>query len=587
MSILDTFYILFKTDAADAAKDLKKVEKASDDAADGLSRTDKAAVKMSSSFIKFAKDLAAPLAGLLSIGSLYATAIARADHIGQLDRFSVKLNSTISDVDAFQRAVKGVGGETDQALDSLVKIGEMVNEAFSDKDSGIRKDFEGWGLAFKNTKGEALGATDAMLKLAANLEKVSAAEALARIKKLGIEDAATIDLLMMGRKNLEEHIAAQKEMGVVTERQAAVVRDYQSALGDAQNTLSSFGNRILEIFLPAVTRGIEGFTTAFTWLRNNQRLVEGFFLSIGTAITTAYLPAVIRAAWWTAAALWPYISLIAVIGAVGAAFALAYEDVRAFMDGQPSLIGTLAEKYKWFADVVEDISGVFGKLGEAAEWLSSTDSGKLGEIARTLLSLDGLDAAALSIGALTLALSPLARTLFLFALAFSAAKTGLDYLSSLKTDLDAKVAATVAVENPAAKPGYVESAGYDEKGEFIYMNGNARVDRPAEKPTEGFSNDALDYKLQLMQEEGARVEGMLSDAHRLLTAASNTPLNSQTKETLGPPVTNNDITNTVNVGGVTVNTQATDAKAIAGAVRGALASELRNTSSQFDDGVEK
>lgn len=587
MNILDTFYILFKTDADEAAKDIEKVDAASDKAADGLKQVDAAADGVGASFISMAKQIAAPLLALASVGTLTSIATERAAEIRKLDQFSSKLNSSISDVDAFQRAVKGMGGESDQALDSLVKIGEMVNEAFSDKESGIRKDFVAWGLAFKDTKGQALGASEAMIGLAANLEKVSRAEALARIKKLGIEDAATIDLLLKGRAAVEEKMRAEKELGVVTEEQARATREYYQELGRAQNTLTSFGNKILEVFLPLATKGLSVFADALKWLKDNQRLVEGFFISLAGTLTTVYLPAAARAAWATVALLAPYLRVIGIIGLLATAFALAYEDVRAFMDGQPSLIGALADKYKWFGDVVKDIAGLFDQLGEAVEWLGSTDSGKLGEIARTLLSLDGLDAAALSVGALTLALSPLARTLFLFALAFSAAKTGLDYLSSLKTDLDAKVAATVAVENPANKPGYIESAGYDEKGEYIYMNGNARVDRPAEKPTEGFSDDAIDYKMQLMQEEGARVEGMLSDAHRLLTSAATTPINSQTKETLGAPVTNNDISNTVNVGGVTVNTQAIDAQGMARAAKAALAGEFRDASAQFDDGVAK
>jgi hypothetical protein len=36
-----------------------------------------------------------------------------------------------------------------------------------------------------------------------------------------------------------------------------------------------------------------------------------------------------------------------------------------------------------------------------------------------------------------------------------------------------------------------------------------------------------------------------------------------------------------------VNTQATDAKAIAGAVKGELQNQLRTTGAQFDDGVKK
>ena len=53
------------------------------------------------------------------------------------------------------------------------------------------------------------------------------------------------------------------------------------------------------------------------------------------------------------------------------------------------------------------------------------------------------------------------------------------------------------------------------------------------------------------------------------------------------PVTNNDITNTVNVGGVAVHTQAVDASGVAAAVQGALKKQLQTTAAQLDDGVAK
>jgi hypothetical protein len=588
MSILDTFYILFKTDADEAAKDLKKVDDASDQAEAGLKKVDRAADGVGASFINMAKSIAAPLLALASFGSLMSIATARAADIRQLDQFASKLNSNVSDVDAFKRSITAMGGEASSAIDSLVKLGEKVNEAFSDKDSGARKDFKEWGLAFADTKGEALGASDAMLELAGNLENVSRAEALARIKKLGIEDAATIDLLLKGRRALEERIEAEKKMGVVTEDQARKVREYYAELGEVQNLLGSIGNQILGVFLPIASQAISIFGDAVKWMMENQRLVEGFFVGLATILTVKFTPAMVQAGIATAAALWPYLAIIATVAAVGAAFALAYEDVRAFMDGQPSLIGALAEKYEWFGKMIEDLSSVFGGLGEAIDaTIAAADAGELGNIAQTLLSLDGLEASALAIGSLTVALSPLARTLFMFALAFGAAKAGLDYLTNLKTDFEAEIAATVAQPNEAAKPGFVTTAGTDESGEFIYMDGNRRVDRPAPQPTEGFAPDAMDYKLQLMQAEGARIEAQLMEAKKLLDGAASSPINGQTTQSLAPPVTNNDIKNTVNVGGVTVNTQATDAKGVAAAVDSALASKLRETASQFDDGVAR
>lgn len=586
MSILDTFYILFKTDGDKAAEEIKDVDRAADAAERSLKRTDMAAAAMGQSFLRMALTAAAPLAALASFGGALAVVQNRIEEIGTISDDALKLRSSPQDYDAFTRAVRAAGGEMAAAQANLGTFAEKLNDAAARASGPNAKNFAKWGIVFRDAGGEAVGAVDGILSLAKSLETVSRAEALGRLKKLGIEDADTIDFLLQGKKAIVERMDAEKAAGVVTDRQIELEGRYQSAVGKTRNMLDSVAGAITEKVLPWMIKAYEGFNKFFGWMLKNQRLVEGFFGSIATVITAAYLPAIIRAAWWTAAALWPYISLIAVIGLVAAAFALAYEDVRAFMDGQPSLIGELASKYEWFGNIVKDLQGIFGDLKSAVAWLSSTDAGVLKEIADTLLGLSGLEASALAIGALTLALSPLARTLFLFALAFSAAKTGIDYLSSLKTDMDLKVAQSVTVENPRTQPGYVESAGYDDQGEFIYMKGAARVDRPAENPQEGFTGDALDYKMQLIQEEGAAVEKDLKNAQSLLNQASSTPINGQTSKSIEANTTNNNTTH-VAVGGVTVNTQATDAQGVASAVKGELQRQLRSTSAQFDDGVDR
>ena len=587
MSILDTFYILFKTNAEDAAEDIEDVDKASDKAEKGLKDVDAAAQGVGRSFINMAKQLAAPLLALASVGSLVNIAMDRAAAVRELDAFSVKLNSSISDVDAFQRSIKGLGGETAGAVDSLVKLGEKVNEAFSDKESGARKDFEAWGLAFKNAKGEALGATDAMMELAKNLEGVSNAEALARIKKLGIEDATTIEALMLGRRTLEEHIRTQKEMGVVTEENASAVRDYYAALGDAQNLLTSIGNQILTTFLPIATQAIEIFGDVVRWILKNQDLVEGFFVGISAVVTAKYLPAMLRAAWATAAALWPYIALGAAVLAVAAAFALAYEDVKAFMNGQPSLIGALAEKYEWFGKIVKGI-GEWFKDNPLSGWVASAVVAlKLATgVGDKLISAMGFGNTASAAAAGTkwgAALGAAARV------AIVAAFAGIFLEIMQQFDPKGNLGGITKPIDDAIRQGL----GIKAKDEGVTpgeiwrgLTGNLSDEEKAdvsatpvaEPEPEKLSQTALDLGFD---------QSTLFKAQEAINAAASLPISSQTDKTVTQPVTNNDITNTVNVGGVAVHTQAVDASGVAAAVQGALKKQLQTTAAQLDDGVAK
>lgn len=612
MSILDTFYILFKTDADKAAEDIKKVDGASDQAEQGLKKVDKAASSVGSSFVAMAKQIAAPLLALASVGGAISIAMERAAAVRELDQFSSKLNSSISDVDAFQRAVKGMGGDTAAALDSLVKIGEQVNDAFSDKESGIAKDFKEWGVSFKDAKGQALGASDAMLVLAGNLEKVSRAEALSRIKKLGIEDAATIDLILKGRAALEERIRAEKELGVVTEDQARQTREYYAEMGRAQNALTSIGNIILSAVLPAFTKLVGVFADVIVWVKNNRTLVEGFFVGLAGVITAVYLPAITAAAAATLTALAPFIAVGAAIAAVGAAFALAYEDVVAFMNGQPSLIGALAERYEWFAKIVEGVGTVFKTLkagGAAAlEGLSvavSTAIDWAQRYAEAWLEFwsqfkpiaDALKEYFSAVSELVSAVVDRVTqglTPAITAFATAASEAFARFLQDIKPITDAVATAAAAIKEGFAGAfnyvmgiwdstigliaGKISALAGSIRGFADYIRGGT-----ATLPEAQAAND----NARAAGSAGATMGGLIGTARAqaAMNAAAGAPINGQTAQSIGAAGATVNNTSSVSVGNVTVNTQATDAKGVAAAVKGELRRQLSNTATQLDDGV--
>lgn len=362
MGVLDTFFILFKTDADEAAAKTRKLGDATDDVEKKLAKTDATAARLSGSFLGMAAALAAPLIALVSFSGAINTVFARIEEIGNIGDASLKLRSTAADYDAFTRAVRASGGNMADAQANLAKFSDKLNDAAARPDGPNAKNFAKWGIKFKDVKGEALGAVDGLLALSKSLENVSKAEALGRLRRLGIEDADTIDFLLQGKQAIIDKMDAEKRAGVVTDRQVELEGQYQSAVGKTRNMLDTFASMITEAVLPSLIGLYRGFSSALGWMLENRTLVEGFFIGVAAAVTVFFLPAMTAAAAAVIAATWPFLLIVGAVAAVGAAFALAYEDVRAFMDGQPSLIGELAERYQWFGDIVRGI-------GEAYKWL--------------------------------------------------------------------------------------------------------------------------------------------------------------------------------------------------------------------------
>lgn len=549
MNILETFYLLFKTDAAQAADDVQKVGPASDTAADGLQKVDAAASRSAASFVSLAKKAAAYAGIGLSLGATLSAITGRMGEIRELDQFSSKLNSSIEDVDAFRRTVVGMGGETSAALDSLSKVAEKVNEAFSDAESGARKDLQSWGIAFKDAEGKAIGASDAMLNLASSLEGVSRAEALDRLKKIGIEDAATIDLLLRGRAAVEAKMRAEKEMGVVTEANAEETRKYYAEMNRALGTLQSMGNTIIDVVVPYMAMAAGAFADVTQWVRENQTLVEGFFIAIGAVVAAVYLPAMIQAAIATTVALWPIIAIALAVAALGAAFALAYEDVMAFLNGQPSVLGELYDKYASVRLLVDGIGAAFRGIGRAIEFVSGVVEKAIPYLTGEIKSMtDGFIASAVAI-----------KDGFL--VAFDAIKEFwntwikpiFDGIGAVADKMGIMKAEVTQNESQPWQGGALPTAAPDADAIRAYLNGTTA-------PTG------------------------VAAGQRALSTAQGVTLNGTTPSMIGGArsTTNH---NTVEVGNVTVQTQATDADGIAREVDSALRRQLQNTAAQFDDGV--
>lgn len=610
MGVLDTFYFLFKTDADKSTDDVKKLDKELDKVEGGMRRADLAAASLGRSFVGMAASIAAPLIALVSVGSAISAVYDRIAQIDDIADTSLKLRSSAADYEAFTRAVRSTGGDLAVAQENLTKFSDKLNDAAARPDGPNAKNFAKWGIAFKDTKGEAIGAVEGVLALSKSLEGVSQAEALGRLRRLGIEDADTIDFLLKGKQAILEKMDAEKRAGVVTDRQIELNGEYQAAVGKTRNVLDSIAGAITEAVLPAMTKAYEAFAKMASWVLNNSRLVQGFFIGLAAVITYYFLPAVASAAAAVIAATWPFIAIGVAIAAVGAAFALAYEDVRAFLDGQPSLIGALAERYEWFGGVVKGIGEVYKVIsGVAHEALGVIADGwdilvsatktylqalmdfwgqfkpifdalgeyfsAVGELVNALVGRVTNDLGALVSGWRDRfnELVPIVQGVFDDMLASIGLKVG-DITAFADTIKNAFVGAFNYIKTVWDSTIGGIAAGISGLAQSLrnLAGGVASGGVPANPQIQGAQ----------YHRDSWRMGAMLKPAQTALGNASST-----TVPVAGGGATNVSNSSTVNTGPISIQTQATDAKAIAGALDGALKDKLRATSSNFDDGVDR
>jgi hypothetical protein len=196
------------------------------------------------------------------------------------------------------------------------------------------------------------------------VEGLDKAQAVFKIKELGITDNRTVEMILKGRKELERLIAKQKEQGVLTKENAEHARKFTEAWGTLGNAMDNIGLGVSTRLMPAFTMVLEWLGTVAEWLGEHQNLLIGFFGAIAAVVMAVYLPAMISAAAATLAATWPIIAIIAIVAALAAAFALAYDDIMAFADGNDSMIGRIFDKYPKVKEIVYGIIDAFKFMGQ-------------------------------------------------------------------------------------------------------------------------------------------------------------------------------------------------------------------------------
>lgn len=367
MSLLEVLTIQMEADTGDLNKSIQKSEKSTDELIASLKKADKEADKAGSSFAGFAGKALGALTAALSVGTAISGVIGQATMITQLKQTSDALGVAVEDVDAFGKAAVAMGGDAQGARDSLTDMAESIGEALQDVESQRAKTFAGLKVSLKDVKGNAINAVEGILRLSDAVKGMSKEEAIFRIKELGITDNRTVEMVLKGRKELERLLMVQKQSGVVTKQQAEEAKKFTDTINILKSATSSAATGFMSSFIPALTQGVEWLTKIVEWAGEHKDFIVGFFTAVAGIVTAIYLPAMISAAAATLAATWPLIAIGAAIAAVAAAFALAYDDIMNFIDGNDSFIGQIFEKYPMIKQIVFAIINAFRLMGQTIE----------------------------------------------------------------------------------------------------------------------------------------------------------------------------------------------------------------------------
>ena len=430
--IFATLYALFKGDSTQLKATEKDVRKDNELTAASFKKLDEASGKVNNGFLNLAKHFAAVAAAGLSAAGVISGLHNAVKYAIDLNKISTSLNVNVESLDAWGNAVAAAGGTAE----------------------GFQGSLKGLAAHFGTTAAIAL---KTLPQLADAFHRMSRVQALNYGKMLGL-DEATILLLQRGRREVDAVIARQKELGVITKHDAEIFQKFDQQLTTTEHSFRSLFVAVAEKILPILTKILESFSNVAQYFRKHSDFIIGALIGIGVAAGIAAIPFVVMNA--------GIILVTLAVGALIAAFALMYEDLKVYFAGGDSLVGKSIKKW-----------------GEWIDWL----------IAKLKFLRDGF------------------KGLF-----------------------------GISPENSGTA-----IRGYYDKGIVETIGtGQTAIERAAGSPLNSLSSGSILNK---------------SSANNSATA--------------------------VNISEITINTQATDAEGISGALGNNLTNYMRQANSQFDDGA--
>lgn len=378
MSILDTFSILFTSNAKEVEKDTEAAAKAAHTLAQELNADNEAAAKLhhevesghdalGESFerlrehgvraferlIESVAEYVLAWQAVIKVERLVEDVFAQAEATDKLGEQAKQLGVNIELLDAYGNIAKRFQGTAEGFVHSIEAMERNLGKLELTGKSRALPFLNAFGLGVEASKKPVLELIPLLASAAEHMDKQVSSR---NLRGLGLDDG-TIRLIQSGNKEVQELLDRQGKLGLITAEDAEKAEAFNRVLDDTRQVFRSLVLDLDAALLPALTEFIDVVIEIVNYLRQHYNLVIGFFIALGAAI---FYAADGMRLFNASFLLNPFVWVVIGIAAAIAAFALLYEDIQAFVAGHKSLIGDLIKIYpEWGAAIVNGVKWAF------------------------------------------------------------------------------------------------------------------------------------------------------------------------------------------------------------------------------------
>jgi hypothetical protein len=369
MSVLDTFWLIFEGNSAGAEAAAKRAETAGVSSAHHVTeamKIEQAEVRELSEVFsvlgehigrihtqnkKFFEEIIGAYLGAEAFKKLEEGVTETAEAMHKLGETAEQFDLNVTEIDQWGQAVTRNGGSTEEFTQTLSSLQTQLERVAIGAGSRVKKIFEDLHIAATDSTGKVKSSFAVLTELQQKFQTLSKSESAGLGRALRL-DPATIRLLQQSNEEFTKTMDHVKALGLATEENVVVSKEFVEAQKDVDQAWRNINLTLGEFILPAVAWVMEKFAEFFAWLGKHKNLVVGFFEVMGAAAIAFGIAIAI--------AFWPVTLVIGAILAIGAAWALVYDDIKTYLNGGKSLIGDFINYMKeHFGGVLEFLKGLW------------------------------------------------------------------------------------------------------------------------------------------------------------------------------------------------------------------------------------
>lgn len=359
MAVIESLMAVIGLDTKGFDTSVKEIKQGNKDIQQSFIASDKTVNRLENSFKGLITRISAFALAYVSINSITSSFSQSIKQSSQLHNLSESLNISVEDLSAWGNAVVKNGGNAESFQNSVKTLTVSLTSFATKGKSLLTPFFNELGIKMVDVKGKARSAFDILPELAEKFSKLSVEEAFGFGQKIGL-DESTIRLLQKGRKEVDEIIRRQKELGVVTKQDAEISAKFNAQWQDTSHIFRSLFTRVATEILPVLSKLFKTMEKGFKFIKDNKNLVTGTLIGIGIVLSAFLIPRLIKTGVAAAFAFAPFYLLAAAILGTIAVIAVLYDDIKAFIEGNDSLIGELIKKFPLLENGLKTIGGLIG-----------------------------------------------------------------------------------------------------------------------------------------------------------------------------------------------------------------------------------